>query len=1272
MEIGKLSIISKAILLSCSVSLLSACGGSSDNPVEITKTIEKEQSFFDITVIDGYIRGAVAYIDLNNNKIRDNDEPFVVTTEGGQGKIDITDLALSPESISIIVDIPAGAIDESTITDENPDGIAITDETAFQLFSLPGQDIATPLTTLVIITAQEAGVDIPTAITQVADNLNITIEQVTADYIDAKDTQLAVLNELLIANSVIPKNITQGVDAADAFIAAHVASKLSTVIQVANTAGNFTVENTAVIDKVAKVTTAAITTFTEKNKAALSTATLPNFKAVIEGISQTSIASFQPLITATETVNETDIVNAAQQANIMTDVIEHLLTGYVAEGVTTDLTDDTLKHIGMVVAAVKTTIDKVITSDKNSEKPLDTKDLTDIATVTAVAVTETLTSLTNETLTEQEIATTLADNAQITAQYLEEAIKNDIEINDFDGDGIVNDEDSDIDGDQILNAEDAFDFDATESVDTDGDNIGNNADTDDDGDNVADADDAFPLNKDESVDTDGDNIGNNADTDDDGDNIVDADDAFPLNKDESVDTDGDNIGNNADTDDDGDNIADADDAFPLDKDESVDTDGDNIGNNADTDDDGDGVLDIDDAFPEDNTLTTSLRVSDIEFTDKVLRLCVIDNYSGTTYAEHVYELSCKDEYAPEDNDYNTYFYQQGDQYETGEYLNEYHGNGIYDLTGISALSNLTALIIPEADISDVALLANLTKLKTLDLTLVEGTDISLLSSLVNLEAITLPDYSLDYFATLSVLPKLKSLTTTIDYPGKGDREEIVLDSDEKLATIANLTSLETLNLVIQDGVSSLAPLSTLSNLKHFELNNYGEYSTLTGLTSLSNLATMVLTYPRFDSEVADLTSLSNLTSLTMISSAVGPETFISLPVSLQELSMRDSDHLESVQFEGLINLERLELSNVGKSPEISALAALTNLIELDLSGNNYFDDISVIAELTNLKELSLSDNYSLNNISALADLTNLETLNLSSTSVDDIFALAGLASLEALNIYNTDVTELSAINSLTSLKVLSLEDLQIDDITPLASLVNLEVLNIASSRVTDLSPLSSLSKLETLNITRLELGDLIPLENLTSLKHLKLERTDITDISSLASLVNLEYISLADTDVADLSPLTDLVNLDTVFLDYTLVEDLTPLNNLTNIKKLNISASNVSNLTTLANLTQLEYFKMGNRWNSSEVTEEINLTPLTNLFALKILIIVNSNVVDLAPLSALDNLEALSMYRTSVTDLAPLFEVNSLLFLTDRDTFDDEQIIILTDKGVFWKYLAPQ
>lgn len=175
---------------------------------------------------------------------------------------------------------------------------------------------------------------------------------------------------------------------------------------------------------------------------------------------------------------------------------------------------------------------------------------------------------------------------------------------DFDNDGIPNEQDLDDDNDTVSDILDLFPLDASETVDADLDGIGDNADTDDDNDDVPDEMDAFPLDASENNDNDNDGVGDNADNDDDNDTVEDAQDAFPFDPTETIDTDGDGIGNNTDEDDDNDGGLDDNDAFPLDPNETIDSDGDGIGNNADLDDDNDGTPDESDAFRRDPTENT--------------------------------------------------------------------------------------------------------------------------------------------------------------------------------------------------------------------------------------------------------------------------------------------------------------------------------------------------------------------------------------------------------------------------------------------------------------------------------------------------------------------------------------------------------------------------------------------------------------------------------------------------------------------------------------------
>ena len=140
---------------------------------------------------------------------------------------------------------------------------------------------------------------------------------------------------------------------------------------------------------------------------------------------------------------------------------------------------------------------------------------------------------------------------------------------------------TDTDGDGVVDEADTSPEDASETVDTDSDGIGNNEDVDDDSDGVNDDSDAFPLDASETIDTDSDGIGNNTDVDDDNDGVNDDSDAFSLDASETIDTDSDGIGNNTDVDDDNDGVNDESDAFPLDASETTDTDADGVGDNSD-------------------------------------------------------------------------------------------------------------------------------------------------------------------------------------------------------------------------------------------------------------------------------------------------------------------------------------------------------------------------------------------------------------------------------------------------------------------------------------------------------------------------------------------------------------------------------------------------------------------------------------------------------------------------------------------------------------------
>ncbi|GLX82545.1 hypothetical protein [Thalassotalea eurytherma] len=639
--------------------MLSACSGGSDAPKPVVEPPPPppppEPTSFNVTVIDGYIRGAIAYIDLNGNKQLDEGEPFTETVEGGEGVIDTTGLGLVPENVSVIVDIPEGAVDESTITDENPGGVPIAEGDGFQLVSLPGENVATPVTTLISLVAGDEG-GVEAAKEEVAEQLGITTDEASSDYIADENEELTVLTEVMIANEVIPKNVTEDVDPADIVVATEVSSTIAGVIEQASEAGTLT-EQKEVINQATAAVTAAVDNVTEQQSDTLSDVDDETLGEIVEQVADVTSAVYQDLVVSEAPVSDDMLAQAQVQAEIVSDVVSTSIVeqGVSEEGLTEQaveqiqasaeviadvvetlleeqsdseegLSEDAIEGIEEVTDIIAGVVEELIADKSGGEEGLSAEEVANVTTtisvvtaiveqiiesngeagelavedVTAIAeivaeeVIEEVEELSDSGLTEEEIQAQVQDAANETASDLEEAIENDVDIEDFDGDGIANDEDDDIDGDGVANENDALPYNENESVDTDKDGIGNNEDTDDDNDGASDDADDFPLDDSETTDTDGDGIGNNADTDDDNDGISDDEDAFPLDESETIDTDGDGTGNNTDTDDDNDGTSDDEDEFPLDESETTDTDGDGTGNNADLDDDNDGVSDEDD------------------------------------------------------------------------------------------------------------------------------------------------------------------------------------------------------------------------------------------------------------------------------------------------------------------------------------------------------------------------------------------------------------------------------------------------------------------------------------------------------------------------------------------------------------------------------------------------------------------------------------------------------------------------------------------------------
>ncbi len=127
------------------------------------------------------------------------------------------------------------------------------------------------------------------------------------------------------------------------------------------------------------------------------------------------------------------------------------------------------------------------------------------------------------------------------------------------------------------------------------------------------------------------------------------------------------------------------------------------------------------------------------------------------------------------------------------------------------------------------------------------------------------------------------------------------------------------------------------------------------------------------------------------------------------------------------------------------------------------------------------------------------------------------------------------------------------------------------------------------------------------------------------------------------------------------LKDLSPLSALVNLQVLVCSGTKISSLAPLSNLTHLQ------KLDCSE-TEISDLSPLSSLANLRIFIFSKTNVSDLSTLSNLTNLEQLYCHSVAVSDLSPLSNLTKLfkLFCSFTKISDLSPLISLFNLRILW------
>lgn len=441
-------------------------------------------------------------------------------------------------------------------------------------------------------------------------------------------------------------------------------------------------------------------------------------------------------------------------------------------------------------------------------------------------------------------------------------------------------------------------------------------------------------------------------------------------------------------------------------------------------------------------------------------------------------------------------------------------------------------------------------------------------------------------AHLAQLPVIKGLKRIVTYaPTLGNEglkaisRQISLVSlrvtdgvytDQGVAYLKNLNSLQALDLGLQITDQGLAHLSEIKTLKSISMSG-NEHVTDVGVACLADLPVLEqLTLDRLNitgSGFESFTQQGALCRLRLNSSAITDAGLVHVGKleSLESLSLYSTQITDEgiKHLEGLSALRELNLDNTSTGDASAAsLAKLTSLESLDLSPWHTDAALNALKPLSHLKHLDMSQvKLTTEGLNSLGHFSNLEYLRLPQ-GVKDISFLRRLPRLEDLFIHHAQLTRdmSDCLETLQSLKRLSLSRIEaVDGYSWLARLTYLEELRWLmyepeQSGVMGDGILEAVSGLKHLRI--LELDDIKATERgCQSLQHLKaleeltfsvagitdaamsgLKRTnalkrltlrgDTISANGVEYLANIEslrelHLSVPDGDIKTLLPLAD-------------------------------------------------------------------------------------------------------------------------------------------------------
>ncbi|MDG3085446.1 thrombospondin type 3 repeat-containing protein [Vibrio hannami] len=205
--------LNQLVLAFGAAGIISLSGCSDSDPVTDSTSLAP-QTTYSVKAIDGYLRNAVIWLDVNQNNQLDTDsEPNTTTGAGGVGVLDVTGITDYEQYSLFVQAIPGETIDEATISEANPEGVAV--QSAFMMSAPAGEAEVTPLSTMVNVLMHknpdamsdpdQAAQLKQQAVMEVADQLGIDPDSVLGDFVaDEQEEAVFAARAVVESGHVLP------------------------------------------------------------------------------------------------------------------------------------------------------------------------------------------------------------------------------------------------------------------------------------------------------------------------------------------------------------------------------------------------------------------------------------------------------------------------------------------------------------------------------------------------------------------------------------------------------------------------------------------------------------------------------------------------------------------------------------------------------------------------------------------------------------------------------------------------------------------------------------------------------------------------------------------------------------------------------------------------------------------------------------------------------------------------------------------------------------